>query len=42
VRSGFDAIEIHAAHGYLLDEYLWPLTNRRTDRFGGGPCGFPG
>lgn len=34
VRSGFDAIEIHAAHGYLLDEYLWPLTNRRTDRFG--------
>jgi 2,4-dienoyl-CoA reductase-like NADH-dependent reductase (Old Yellow Enzyme family) len=38
VRSGFDAIEIHAAHGYLLDEYLWPLTNRRTDRFGGDPA----
>ncbi|MEV0158183.1 12-oxophytodienoate reductase [Micromonospora sp. NPDC050686] len=37
-RVGIDAVEIHAAHGYLLDEFLWPYTNRRTDAFGGSPA----
>lgn len=34
---GFDGIEIHAAHGFLLDEFLSPYYNRRTDRYGGTP-----
>jgi 2,4-dienoyl-CoA reductase-like NADH-dependent reductase (Old Yellow Enzyme family) len=32
---GFDAVELHGAHGYLLDEFLWEKTNHRTDGYGG-------
>lgn len=35
VETGFDAIELHGAHGYLIDQFFWEGLNRRTDRFGG-------
>jgi anthraniloyl-CoA monooxygenase len=34
-RAGFDVLELHCAHGYLLSSFISPLANRRTDRYGG-------
>ncbi|MET8960221.1 NADH:flavin oxidoreductase [Streptomyces sp. NPDC004096] len=36
-RIGFDGVELHGAHGYLLDQFLWAGTNRRADAYGGDP-----
>jgi 2,4-dienoyl-CoA reductase-like NADH-dependent reductase (Old Yellow Enzyme family) len=35
IKAGFDVIEIHGAHGYLLSEFLSPQSNKRTDQYGG-------
>ncbi|WP_330458500.1 NADH:flavin oxidoreductase [Streptomyces sp. NBC_00820] len=36
-RIGMDGVEIHGAHGYLVDQFLWEGTNQRTDAYGGDP-----
>ena len=35
IKAGFDMIEIHGAHGYLLHSFFSPLSNKRTDNYGG-------
>lgn len=39
VEAGYDLIELHGAHGYLLHQFLSPLSNSRTDSYGGSPLG---
>ncbi|MDE2303379.1 MAG: 12-oxophytodienoate reductase [Sphingomonadales bacterium] len=37
VELGFDGIELHGAHGYIIDQFFWKALNHRTDRWGGSP-----
>jgi anthraniloyl-CoA monooxygenase len=37
-QAGFDLVELHCAHGYLLSSFISPLTNQRTDEYGGSPA----
>ena len=44
VAAGFDWLEFHCAHGYLMSSFISPLTNRRTDEYGGSlanRCRYP-
>lgn len=38
-RLGFDCLELHGAHGYLIDQFFWSITNKRNDRYGGASIG---
>jgi 2,4-dienoyl-CoA reductase-like NADH-dependent reductase (Old Yellow Enzyme family) len=37
VELGFDGVELHAAHGYIIDQFFWKALNQRSDRYGGSP-----
>ncbi|KAH9330180.1 hypothetical protein KI387_002288, partial [Taxus chinensis] len=44
INAGFDGVELHAGHGYLLDQFMKDSVNDRTDRYGGSlenRCRFP-